>query len=925
MAMPTVIAVNQTAGNLLLTRTGLTVPASSTLTLTDYVSREEIWNDESLYAFVVAGDIKLDLGQGELSTGDSLRYWNLVPFQPITYSVRALATTNQTLSGDGILVDGVTLNDGDRILLTGQSTNTENGIWVVKTGAWLRPDDFSDGEAVGGTLVTMEGEGTVYKNQIWTCESATGSDVVGVDGLSFAQSAGSSGVTLQTSYENGNTITTSAGEGDITFTGTENLVLTLDTIDANVTGTIDLDATGNISIGAAADTGAINVGTGASARVITVGNATGATAVNVDTGTGGFDVDSLGVVSIGSTDTTDLTMAANSGVNKTLSILASNAGAGDGLIDIQADGAVSISSTASTIDLQASGNLTIDSSGGNIGIGTDANTGDINIGTAAAARDISIGNNTGATSVTVTAGTGNITLDAPLTTITGDLVVEGTTTSIKTQTVLVDDNHLYINNGYTTAVAQTGGLVVNYLPIATADTVGVGGFTAGVPATSNPTVETTGSGTFAVGQFIQVSGAANVENDGLYEVLSHVGTTLTIRGVGLTATVEDFTQNDFTTDTTATGAITRVTVSVMRAGTDGVWETGSGAVTPITFYDVTNTGTLSLQSAYDGGNTITTSGNTPIAFTLTSGDFTVDGPDIVDFGGTTPIGAFNVDTTGAVTVDGAGVSIDGTAASNFSVTGANLTLSTITSGNISIASAGTWSATGTTMDVDATGILSLNSSGGAINIGNDANAFAINMGTGAAARDITIGNGTGATGVLIQTGTEGFQVNSLGTGITTYYGKSSANPTARGGGFQDGDTYFNTSLKMEMIYDASRSKWLSTNTTTFYFGRNGNTPAATYYRGSSDGLVMSSTSGFRANHNGTIVELGYTRSDSDSATFDVVEGGVSRATLASTATSGGSTSLDGNFSSGGILAVLNQSGGNVTSDVSGYVVIRFRA
>lgn len=57
------------------------------------------------------------------------------------------------------------------------------------------------------------------------------------------------------------------------------------------------------------------------------------------------------------------------------------------------------------------------------------------------------------------------------------------------------------------------------------------------------------------------------------------------------------------------------------------------------------------------------------------------------------------------------------------------------------------------MDLDAAGALSINSSAAAINIGNDAVAQAINIGTGAAARTITIGNTTGASGLVLQSGT----------------------------------------------------------------------------------------------------------------------------------------------------------------------------
>ena len=51
----------------------------------------------------------------------------------------------------------------------------------------------------------------------------------------------------------------------------------------------------------------------------------------------------------------------------------------------------------------------------------------------------------------------------------------------------------------------------------------------------------------------------------------------------------------------------------------------------------------------------------------------------------------------------------------------------------------------TGLDIDSAGALSLNSSAGLINIGNDAVAQNMNIGTGAAERTITIGNATGAT------------------------------------------------------------------------------------------------------------------------------------------------------------------------------------
>lgn len=165
---------------------------------------------------------------------------------------------------------------------------------------------------------------------------------------------------------------------------------------------------------------------------------------------------------------------------------------------------------------------------------------------------------------------------------------------------------------------------------------------------------------------------------------------------------------------------------------------------------------------------------------------------------------------GGVDIDAAGaIALDGTAASNFSLSGAGIDLSLISAagrviingeeaavsavelvsaaGGISANSAlqlslvstqaavadsividasaadggidmdcgtGGFNLTSTgVIDLDAAGVLSINSSAAAINMGNDAVAQAINIGTGAAARTVTVGNTTGASGLVLQAGT----------------------------------------------------------------------------------------------------------------------------------------------------------------------------
>jgi len=962
MSMPTIIASNQTGGDILLTRLGLTVPGSGTLTMTNFATVNEILDDSSLESEIDSGNILLDLGNGELNQGDSLKLFHIVS-QEVRISVRGMSTTDETLSGTTTVDTTVSLGVDDRVLLTGQSTASENGIWVVKAGAWARPEDFATGSSAAGALVFIQ-EGTIHASELWACTTLSGSDVVGTNTLAFAQKDGSGGGgvnNLQEAYEGGNTIGVTAAEGnlavtltsaDFTIDGANDLLvggttplaivnvdtglMSLDSTDTtNLTmtandggdktltiavtnagggdgliamsadGEIDIDAGaalslnssgGAINVGDDAVAQAINIGTGAAARTISIGNATSTTQLDLDSGTGGTLIDSTGVISLDgvgasnfTTDTGDLTLATTT------------------------SGAVNISSVGA-VDVQAATNVTIDSSGGDINLGTDADTGAINIGTAASARTITIGNNTGATGVAIETGTGDLLIDAPVTTLTGDLVVQGTTTTVDSETVLVADNHLYLNNGYTTASAQTGGLVVNYLPTATADTVN-GVYTAGVDTTSDPTVVTTGTATFAQNDLIQISGSDN--NDGIYEVHDHTGTTLTIRSTanGVTDQAEDFSQDQFVAGASDGASITKVTVSVLRAGTDGIWETGSGDATSLTFSDITTSATLSLQTAYDGGNTITTAGGTDVVIAGTDGlQITGSGGLDVDTVADFDVTAFDVQMTG-----NNGFSLDGTADSN--VTATNTAASTNVTLTVEATNTGA-TAGDSLLDINAT---STNGTGTIELDADDTIALevgasgAINIGTDAAVSTTTIGNNTSTSGVVVNSGTEQVEVDGV-----TYYGAGAGPPTATTSGFQNGDKFFDTDLEMEMRYDSTRSKWLSVEAMYIQYGRNGNNGVGVYYRGI-DGRVMSSTNGYHMPYDGTVVGLGYTRDDTDSATFDVVEGGTSRATLASTAVSGRSNALDGDFSQGGVLAVVNQAGGNTTTNVMGWVKVKFRS
>ena len=132
-----------------------------------------------------------------------------------------------------------------------------------------------------------------------------------------------------------------------------------------------------------------------------------------------------------------------------------------------------------------------------------------------------------------------------------------------------------------------------------------------------------------------------------------------------------------------------------------------------------------------------------------------------------------------------------------------------------------------------------------------------------------------------------------------------------------------------MRYDSTRGKWLSVESAEFHFGRDGNTAVGQYYR-AADGRVMGPIGanflGWYAIRSGTVVSLGYTRSDSDQAVFDIVQDGTSIATVSSTATGGRDVTINADFTFGDVLAVLNQAGAgnNPTSNVIGWIRVKWR-
>lgn len=139
-------------------------------------------------------------------------------------SVRAISTSNITLSGGApSTVDGVSLALNDRVLVTGQTTGSENGIYHVTTvgsgsnGTWARsPDADATGDMTAG-MVVMVTEGTSYADTSW---KITTDDPItlGTTSITFAQASAHAYGTIAVSGQSsivadsvGDTLTIAAG------------------------------------------------------------------------------------------------------------------------------------------------------------------------------------------------------------------------------------------------------------------------------------------------------------------------------------------------------------------------------------------------------------------------------------------------------------------------------------------------------------------------------------------------------------------------------------------------------------------------------------------------------------------------------------------------------------------------------------------
>ena len=173
-------------------------------------------------------------------------------------SVRVLTATDITLSGGAPdTVDNIPLQAGDRVLVKGQSTGSQNGLYKVQTlgtganGTWIRTIDGDQTGEIQAGMIVMVTEGNVYKDTQWkliTNDPIT----IGVTALVFELNTSTSSISsgnssIAINELGGNAVVTIGNVGNVAVFSSTGLTASSITTSGNALIGGDLVINGNLT------------------------------------------------------------------------------------------------------------------------------------------------------------------------------------------------------------------------------------------------------------------------------------------------------------------------------------------------------------------------------------------------------------------------------------------------------------------------------------------------------------------------------------------------------------------------------------------------------------------------------------------------------------------------------------------------------
>lgn len=162
-------------------------------------------------------------------------------------SCRVATTANITLSGTQT-IDGVAVVVGNRVLVKNQTSATQNGIYVVASGAWTRPPDADTCAELAGAFTFIENGVTNY-NSGWVCQTDP-DGIIGIQPIEWIQFSGAGQINAGTGMtKSGNTLNVNTASSSRIVVNTDDIDLATTGVTASTYKSVTVDAYGRVTGG----------------------------------------------------------------------------------------------------------------------------------------------------------------------------------------------------------------------------------------------------------------------------------------------------------------------------------------------------------------------------------------------------------------------------------------------------------------------------------------------------------------------------------------------------------------------------------------------------------------------------------------------------------------------------------------------------